>query len=107
MKKLMKHFIHVAAAVIAGTALLFSATSCDQLQSMLSSEQEAELTAATGTASLGGITWYYNGSAKSDMSVTTDNFLCVSFDQKVALSSTGLSDSFVISYTDANGDSAE
>ena len=107
MKKLMKHFIHVAAAVIAGTALLFSATSCDQLQSMLSSEQSAELTAETGTASLGGITWYYNGSTKSDMSATTDNFLCVSFDQKVALSSTGLSGSFVISYTDANGDSAE
>lgn len=104
MKKINKVF-NTAVAIGSAVVLAFVATSCDMLQSMLSSEQEQELTSETGTASLSGSTWYYNGSSESNMTGTTDNTLCISFGKKVALSTSGLSGSFTITYTDANSNS--
>ncbi|MFA6937079.1 MAG: fibronectin type III domain-containing protein [Treponema sp.] len=95
-------FLRTSAAILAAAALGFTAMSCEQLQGLLSSEQQEAMTEATGTASLAGSSWYYNGASTTDMSAVTNETLCINFSQPAALSDDGLSGKFTVSYKDEN-----
>lgn len=106
MKKLMHTLIRLTASVFISMTLAVSVTGCDMLQQSLSSEQQEELETATGSASFAGSTWYYNGSASTGIGSVYNNSLEIDFSKKAALSTGGLTGSFVIEYTDSNGDTA-
>ncbi len=91
----------ITAAAILSAFLLFG---CDQLQDSLSVEQEADLLEETGTLSVSAKNWYYNGSASSDVS-SDSGFLTLTSSKQIAESTSGVSVSFEISYTDASGNS--
>ena len=93
-------FLRTLVAIFAAAALGFTAMSCEQLQGLLSSEQQETMTEATGTATLDGSTWYYNGAATTDMSAVTNETLCIDFSQAAALSADGLSGKFTVSRWD-------
>ena len=103
LKILGKFFL--AAGIFSG-GLLFA--SCDTLQDSLSSEQKADLIEETGSASIEGKVWYYNGTASDDMSAASEKLgndyfeqtLLVNFGKKVALDS--LSGSISLTYTNKN-----
>src|SRR5574344_499952 len=106
MKKLMHTLIRLTASVFISMTLAVSVTGCDMLQQSLSSEQQEELETATGSASFAGSTWYYNGSASTGIGSVYNNSLEIDFSKKAVLSTGGLTGSFVIEYTDSNGDTA-
>jgi fibronectin type 3 domain-containing protein len=95
-----------AAAVVITAGLLFGIVSCEQLQSTLSSEQEEKVAEETGSASIAGPAWYYNGSSSTDMSSATGETLCISFGKAAVLSTGGLSGGFTVTYTDADGNAS-
>lgn len=88
-----------ARASLAGMCIALALASCSNLQDSLSSEMEAKLLEETGTPALAGNTWYYNGTATTDVSASTNSYLDIEFGKKVALEA--LSGSFTISYTDS------
>ena len=82
----MKRFSLLTLSVsFAGLVSLFGLASCDTLQDSLSSEQKAELIEETGSASIGGKVWYFDGISTSDFSKTEGASLAVSFSKKVAM----------------------
>ena len=96
----------LAAGILFG-GLLFA--SCDTLQDSLSSEQKADLIEETGSASIEGKVWYYNGLAGDDMSISSEKLgndyfeqsILVNFGKKIALDN--LSGSIEVLYTNENG----
>ncbi|WP_296328291.1 hypothetical protein [uncultured Treponema sp.] len=72
----------LAAGILSG-GLLFA--SCDTLQDSLSSEQKADLIEETGSASIAGKVWYYDGISTTDFSKTEGASLAVSFSKKTAM----------------------
>ena len=89
-----------ARASLAGMCIALALASCSNLQDSLSSEMEAKLLEETGTPTLAGNTWYYNGTAGEDVSADS-GFLKIDFGQQVAEGTNGISGSFLISYTDS------
>lgn len=80
--------------------LIMIVSSCDMLQSTLSSEMNKELTAQTGSGSLVEKTFYYNGSKAADL-LTTGDFK-IDFGKKVVISKDGLVGKFLVTYTDGD-----
>lgn len=80
--------------------LIMIVSSCDMLQSTLSSEMNKELTAQTGSGSVVEKTFYYNGSKAADL-LTTGDFK-IDFGKKVVISKDGLVGKFLVTYTDEN-----
>lgn len=78
--------------------LIMIVSSCDMLQSTLSSEMNKELTAQTGSGSVVEKTFYYNGSKAADL-LTTGDFK-IDFGKKVVISKDGLVGKFLVTYTD-------
>lgn len=78
--------------------LIMIVSSCDMLQSTLSSEMNRELTAQTGSGSVVEKTFYYNGSKAADL-LTTGDFK-IDFGKKVVISKDGLVGKFLVTYTD-------
>lgn len=87
-------------------ALVFALASCSELQDSLSSEQNAKLLEETGSANLASDSWYYNGASSIDMTGDTSSVLKVSLSQKAAISAGGVSASYEVTYTDADGNSS-
>ena len=86
----------LAAGILSG-GLLFA--SCDTLQDSLSSEQKADLIEETGSASIEGKVWYYDGISTTDFSKTEGAALAVSFSKKAALIGTReISDDGTVTY---------
>ena len=97
-----KTFLKNALAIFSlAAALAFS--SCEMLHDSLSSEQALTLSSETGSASLAGDTWYYNGSSASDISARTDYTLKVNLSQAAAIGSSGVSVGMETSYVNASG----
>ena len=96
-------------AILISFTVLFS--SCEFLQSTLSSTQQEKLLEATGSPRYDYKVWYYNGMNGEDMSSAADSSsneyfaqtLKVDFGQKVALNSYAPSGKMVINYTDSDG----
>lgn len=80
--------------------LIMIVSSCDMLQSTLSSEMNRELTAQTGSGSVIEKTFYYNGSRAADL-LTTGDFK-IDFGKKVVINKDGLVGKFLVTYTDGN-----
>lgn len=80
--------------------LIMIVSSCDMLQSTLSSEMNKELTAQTGSGSVVEKTFYYNGSKAADL-LTTGDFK-IDFGKKVVISKDGLVGKFLVTYTDSD-----
>lgn len=80
--------------------LIMIVSSCDMLQSTLSSEMNKELTAQTGSGSVVEKTFYYNGSKAADL-LTTGDFK-IDFGKKVVISKDGLVGKFLVTYTDGD-----
>ena len=85
MKKMNFNRFKFAAVCILG---IFSFSSCEFLQSTLSSEQESALTEATGSASIDGKCWYFDGISTTDFSSVSGASLAVNFSKKVKMSGT-------------------
>ena len=83
-------------------ALVAALASCSQLQNNLSSEMNAELLSETGSPSLSGKTWYYNGCSTENLTSST-GYLKINYGQKIRESSKGISGNFLISYTSSSG----
>lgn len=81
--------------------LIMIVSSCDMLQSTLSSEMNRELTAQTGSGSVVEKTFYYNGSKAADL-LTTGDFK-IDFGKKVVINKDGLKGGFLVSFKDENG----
>ncbi|MBQ4379145.1 MAG: hypothetical protein II821_08135 [Treponema sp.] len=114
--KIKNEKLKIAGSII---ALVFAFTSCSQLQDSLSSEQNAKMTEETGTASIAGKTWYFDGISTTDFSSTTGASLAVDFSRKAAMAGTvtenddgtdsysyELSGSMAVNFTTPTGQSA-
>lgn len=75
---------------------LFLSLGCDQLQSSLHDEMQADLIKETGSPSVQKNSWYYNGSSSTDLTEQTNAFMKIDFGKKVALKE--LVGKFLISY---------
>lgn len=106
MKSIFTKAASVCAAIFTAAALSLTAAGCDMLQDSLSSEQQKTVDEDTGSASLAGATWYYNGSSSTDMSSVTNETLCINFGKKTALSSAGLKGNFIVTYQDKNSNTS-
>ena len=87
---------------------IFLASSCSQLQGMLSSEQKLLEKEQTGSAVISGNVWYYDGDYSTDFSGTEGASLNISFDKKVAVASTNdgkskLSGNISVTYKNVSG----
>lgn len=107
MKKILTNIIRVALAVFAVSMF----AGCQALENSLSSEQSSDVKKATGSMSVASSSWYYNGSASTNMSgcVAADSntyeqhSIKLNFGKKAAISSGGLTGYVDLTYTDANG----
>ncbi|MBP5284084.1 MAG: hypothetical protein J6Y93_05410 [Treponema sp.] len=97
--------IRVLTSLLITVLLSASFISCDQLQDMLSSEQEKDMAEETGIVSLGlssdsGNVWYFDGISTTDFSNTSGAALALSFSKKAAVGADkNVSDFGVITYT--------
>lgn len=95
---------------------IFSFSSCEFLQSTLSSEQETALAEATGIASIDGKCWYFDGISTTDFSSVSGATLAINFSKKVKMSGTvnndgtvtyDLNGSLTANYVSATGQTSQ
>lgn len=81
---------------------LLGFTSCEFFQNTLSSEQKENQLAERGYGYIDGTTWYYTGSAFTDMTNDSLNNLKISFTKPVMTAEEGTSIILDVNYTDIN-----
>jgi len=83
--------------------LATSLIGCSNLQDGLHDEMVEKLNSETGSASINGSTWYYNGTLNEDMTSESKQSLLLNFGKKIALGT--LSGNIELNYTNASGNS--